>query len=294
MITGSNILVKDINSDITKVDNLEMIYDEIKNIERNAPKIERKTLIEQNLMDAESKKAYLESIRENYNLRYFDIEKFIKGENGCKYVLKRIQPIFNFIYRPKIINSGKFPVEDIQDGVILVSNHLHSFDPLLIMSAIKDKNFHLLAKSSIEVGMFSRLFQKTGTYFVDGASKTSKEYSLEKSIQVLNNNGNIMVYPESHRNRNDDWTKLGNFSYGAVTMSQITGRPIIPFAINKDYRLFNKLAVIMGKPFYVKPDDNLVDANDALKMIIENLLEELLKEMGVSENLSTEVTNKRK
>ena len=63
---------------------------------------------------------------------------------------------------------------------------------------------------------------------------------------------------------------------GTVNIAQITDAPIIPFAVNKDYKLFkNSLCVSIGDPIYVKETDNLVEKNNELKESISNLLYEV-------------------
>ena len=67
-----------------------------------------------------------------------------------------------------------------------------------------------------------------------------------------------------------------SFHMGTVSIAQITGAPIYPFAVNKDYKLFNNsLCVAIGDPIYVKPNDNLEEKNEELKEAISELLKKV-------------------
>ena len=55
------------------------------------------------------------------------------------------------------------------------------------------------------------------------------------------------------------------FKYGAVSFAQKSGMPIIPMGITKKPKLFKRSMVKIGKPFYVKENDDLTVMNEKLQ-----------------------------
>lgn len=216
-------------------------------------------------------KFYFDNLRESYyNMRNpFELEK---GEKGCIKIIGKMQKIYNFLYHPHVLHHERFPKNG---GAILAANHLHSFDPLLIMCQEKDMPFHLLAKSELlDNRIWNYLFTNIGSFFVDNSASDSRKKAKEEMIKVVLNGGNIMMFPEGTRNKTEK--KLLDFHYGAVNIAQITGMPIYPFGINADYKLFkNNLVVSIGEPIYVNYNDNLNQKNAELKETIYNLLTEI-------------------
>lgn len=216
--------------------------------------------------------SYFKKIKEFYLEQDIDISKLNKDENGCKKILRIIQPIYNALYKPITRNPEKFPKAH---GVIFAANHLHAYDPLLIMSNAKGVPFRLLVKSEIKENKFlGWLFKTVGSKFVDHDKPESRVQALDEMIKELLCGGNVMMFPEGTRKKDDNPnSELLKFYYGTVTVAQITGAPIYPFAINKDYRFgSNNLKKTIGDPIFIGPTDDLTKANNKLRETIRRLV----------------------
>lgn len=219
----------------------------------------------------EELKIYFDNLRKSYyDMRTpFELEK---GEKGCIKIIGKMQKVYNFLYRPHVLHHERFPKNG---GAILAANHLHAFDPLLIMCKEKNIPFHLLAKSELlDNKIWNYLFTNIGSFFVDNTDANSRKKAKEEMIKTVLNGGYIMMFPEGTRNKTEK--KLLDFHYGVVSIAQITGMPIYPFGINSDYKLFkNNLAVSIGEPIYVDYNDDLNQKNVELATTICNLLTEI-------------------
>lgn len=223
-----------------------------------------------NKMSLEEKRKYFEQLKQNYYISRNPLE-MEKGENGCKKIVGRMKKIYNFMFKPKVIHKERFPNSG---GVILAANHLHAFDPLLIMSH-SNITFHLLAKQELlDNKVWNKLFTTIGSVFVDNDNPESRKKAKEDMIMTLLNDGVIMMFPEGTRNKTEK--RLLDFHMGTVNIAQITGCPIYPCAINADYKIFkNNLCVSFGEPMYIEPGDDLIEKNKELKQHIELLLNEV-------------------
>ncbi len=184
-----------------------------------------------------------------------------------------VKPLFKIIYRPKIINSENIP---LTGGAVIAGNHKHALDPILI-DVCTNRVVHTLAKKQLHDGIFGFILRAVGSIPVDLNSKENKQ-ALVSAINVLENKGLVNVSPEAKRNYTNEL--LLPFKYGAVSMAQKTGVPIIPYGISGDYKLFSKnLTVIFGEPIYVH-DKDLYLVN---KQLYTNIIELLHKIMDSTE-----------
>ncbi len=190
---------------------------------------------------------------------------------GCRRIMKKIQKAFNIIYRPHMIHPEKFPKNG---GIILACNHLHSYDPLVIMQMSK-LPFHLLAKEELKNNKtWDKLFTSIGSIFVKNSDPESREKAKWDLVKMLFAGRTVMMFPEGTRNRTEE--KLLPFHMGTINIAMFSGCPIIPLAINADYRLFkNRLVCSVGDPIVVKTTDDAVAMNNVLRKKILDLMDEV-------------------
>lgn len=254
---------------VANVKELEIIINTfIKDYERDKMDLIDYTII--NEMTDEEKREYFTKLRDfYYDLR----DPFIleQGEIGCRKIIGKMQKVFNIIYQPNVLHPEKIPTNG---NVILAANHLHAFDPLLLMTK-SNMPFHLLAKSELlNSKIWNKFFTEIGSFFVDNNEPKSRRQAKENMIKASLNNSLIMMYPEGTRNKTTN--KLLDFHSGTVNTAQITGNPICPCALNADYRPFkNNLCVSFGDLIYVNPEDDILKKNEELKESISLQLDEI-------------------
>lgn len=190
-----------------------------------------------------------------------------------KYRLYQItRPIITFlmklIYRIEIVNK-----ENILDtGCILAGNHKSNLDCVLLMSSTK-RIIRFLGK----VELFKKypwIFKNMGVISVDRSIKNKKV--IIESEEVLKNDGIIGIFPEGTFNKTEYVVRP--FKIGAVKMSYDTKKPIVPFAIINDYRIFRKsVKIVFGKPYIVKNSDLVYENNKLMNKVVKLLQEDYEK-----------------
>ncbi|MDR0956042.1 MAG: 1-acyl-sn-glycerol-3-phosphate acyltransferase, partial [Candidatus Nomurabacteria bacterium] len=81
----------------------------------------------------------------------------------------------------------------------------------------------------------------------------------------------VGILPEGKRNKTD--ARILPLKYGAVKLASQTGAPIVPLAITGHLYVFaGDLRVKFGRPFLVKPTDDLDKANQKLSDEIVRLM----------------------
>lgn len=175
----------------------------------------------------------------------------------CKALIK-------ILYRPTVYGTENIP----KDGpVIFASNHIHAFDPVLIMTHT-ERIVQYMAKESLFKGLHGKIFQELGIIKVYRSKRNP--VAVVEAIEVLKQHGAVGIFPEGTRNRTKD--ELLKFRHGAVAIAKQANSKIVPIAIKGKYKLFRKgLVVEFGKPVDVS-NIEIEEANDYIRNEVLNLL----------------------
>ena len=191
------------------------------------------------------------------------------NEWGYPLLTPLMRLLFRLWYNPKIVGKEYIPKEG---PIIIAGNHKHLYDQCLAIMATK-RNIHYMAKKEYFEGKLAWFFRLVGCIPVDRES--DDDVSKEIAIGVLNNKGEIGIFPEGTRNKTYDKLLLP-LKYGTVSMSYKTGAFIIPCAVTGDYEFRSKnLMIRFGTPFRVE-DDDYAKYNEMLREDIESLIKENL------------------
>ena len=174
-----------------------------------------------------------------------------------------IKTVSSFYARQSYEGTENIP----KDGAfIFAGNHVHLFDPAMLLCVTKRK-LHFLAKASLFKFPKTILFKNMGLIPVNRDGKDHDAY--EGAIEFLKKGEIVGIYPEGTRERGRG---LLPFKTGAVRMSYEANVPIIPVVTIGTYKPFRKGAVLkFGKPYKAKK--NIEKSNEELRNIIKEMLE---------------------
>ncbi|MDR1213051.1 MAG: 1-acyl-sn-glycerol-3-phosphate acyltransferase [Propionibacteriaceae bacterium] len=176
---------------------------------------------------------------------------------------------FQWFFGARVIDAEQIPASG---PAVLAGNHFHALDPILVDSCT-DRPILSLAKQSLHEGPFGWLFRAVGTIPVDYSRNQNKQ-ATATAVERLRQGALIGVSPEGHRNKTDQL--LLPFKFGAVSMAQKTGCPIVPYAIAGRYAFRGRsLTIKFGQPWTVAATDDLGQANQLLRQRIGDLMAEL-------------------
>ena len=172
--------------------------------------------------------------------------------------------LMKFVYKAEYIHKENIPKEG---PFLLAGNHKNNLDCVILMSST-DKSISFLAKVEL-MRKYGFLFKHLGIIPVDRSTKNKE--AVNESIDILNNNGVVGIFPEGTFN-NTEYI-IRPFKMGTVKIASLSSVPIVPFAIINDYKMFRKsVKIVFGKPYYVKDKNDLVKENIVLMNKIVNLL----------------------
>lgn len=130
---------------------------------------------------------------------------------------------------------------------IFICNHGSSFDANPIISKVFGKNSNVVVKSeAAKSPFFSNCLKQVGAIPIQrGASDID---AVKKVLGVLNNNKQILIFPEGTRNRGNDMEMLP-FKDGVATFALKTKCEIVPMMYYRRSRPFRRNRILVGEPF---------------------------------------------
>lgn len=140
------------------------------------------------------------------------------------------------IYRIEYEGLENIPSEG---AFILVGNHTHNFDPVVISFATKRK-IHYLAKVELfKTKLTKWLFESVECISIDRSKNDIM--AIKNALKVLKNGEILGIFPEGTRikNENDDV----QIKSGAALIASKAKVNILPVAISANYKFFSKVKI---------------------------------------------------
>ena len=159
------------------------------------------------------------------------------------------------LYRLNIIGF-----ENIPNGAALVcANHSSWLDPLIVAVSLKNKeHLHMMAKKELfRIKMVGAFLRGIGSFPVDRSENDI--VAVRTTMRYLKNSEKVLVFPEGTRCRDDNEI---NAKSGAVRIAEKMNVPIVPICIPRRKKLFRRLDITIGKPFFVNPDGASLQLDD--------------------------------
>ena len=173
--------------------------------------------------------------------------------------------LFTFFIPCKIKGIENIPNEG---SLLLVGNHKSNFDSPLVVKAIRRK-VHFIAKKELLEGKAKFIFKRLGIIPVDRSTHNNKE-SLNKAIEYLKDGEVVAIFPEGTFN-NTEYV-IRPFKIGACYLASKSDSLIVPFSIKGNYKLFRRVTITFGKPYYLKDKLDLGKENITLMNKVIDLL----------------------
>lgn len=169
-------------------------------------------------------------------------------------------------YRWQVIGRNHVP---LTGPVVLASNHIDNFDPILIGSSTP-RFVHFMAKEELFHGkLVERFLRYVGAFPIRRGS--GDRGAIKHALAVIEQGQCLTVFPEGHRSRNG---VLGRGLPGVAMIARRANCPVVPVVVIGPYRFRGKLTVRFGQP--IPPDPDIT--NEALLAKLMTELQFLLDE----------------
>ena len=131
--------------------------------------------------------------------------------------------------------------------LLMCANHPTGLDMFLIGTRIPKRQVHYMAKAELfRNKILAFLLKHVGAFPV---SRGKGDVGSVKTAYKLLEDGKIVgVFPEGTRTKKKDIKKR---KAGAALFALHSNAQILPVAIDGEYKLFKKVRVVFGEPFYL-------------------------------------------
>lgn len=149
--------------------------------------------------------------------------------------------IFKPLYRVQVIGIENFPKDS--RGVLLCSNHIHNFDPILV-GICAPRPVHFMAKAEVfRVPVLGGIVRNLNAFPVKRGM--SDREALRKGLSILKEGHVLGLFPEGTRSKTGE---LGKGLAGAGFFALRTDADVVPCAVIGPYKSFHRVKVVFGNP----------------------------------------------
>lgn len=184
-----------------------------------------------------------------------------------------MKTFIKFVFCKLLFHVHYYNIENLQkyDRFLICPNHSSIFDPFFIYPV--SKNLSIMAKSEIfKNKLVSKILKHYNVFPVDRKRVDIK--SLLHSLNVFKNDApcELLIFPEGGviKKEEDVGKKVHN---GAVFIASKLGIPIIPVFITRRPKIFSKIKIIFGKPYFL--DKHLLKNKKRLEDESHNLIKNI-------------------
>ena len=137
--------------------------------------------------------------------------------------------LFSVLFRLRLKKVERVPAGT---GVLMVANHLHNADPVLLCTAYPEPIHFMCKKEAFEVPVLPWILRWVGAFPVDRGK--SDRFAIKRSLAALNNGIAVGMFPEGTRSR---VFSLQRAQPGAGMLALTADAIVVPVAITGTERL---------------------------------------------------------
>ncbi len=187
--------------------------------------------------------------------------------------------IFYIFFKIKISNRDVF--DRVDRPFIIIANHTSFYDSFLFRIILGINTPHLplrfMAVNSFEskfmnafayLGIVDFVYSLFGVFTVTLGLGIEK--NLEKPLKIIEDGGNIVIYPEGRIVKQDE---IGPFKNGASVLYKRTGVEVIPISIRKirGFSIRPKIVINVGNKIEISRNRSVEDITKQFRNMIVSL-----------------------
>lgn len=188
-----------------------------------------------------------------------------KERRAYHFIYNLLWIIAALLYPTRCIGREKMP----EGPCIVCANHSHALDPLFLAVGITKKHYlHFMCKKELmDVPIVGWWIRRVGSFAVDRSGGDIN--AIRTSMRLLKRGEKVMIFPEGTRSGTDDAVAAKT---GAIRLAGRLHVPIVPVYIPREKKLFHKVVVRVGDPYYV---DCAAGDHEIFSMESEALMERI-------------------
>lgn len=218
-------------------------------------------------------------------------------------IRKLLSPILRKIYvtqsKYKLVEPSRIELPKTEVGKIFVLNHRQADDIVLGVSAIGESGYLVFGNKYLALDTKNGLgLWAHGMILTDRNDKENRKSTYEKMKYVIENGGNIILWPEGYWNLADNGQKderhgaddhnsenwlIQDINVGCVKLAKETGAIIVPTVLHYDEINGKKCYAKMCKPVYVLENSDIFEKKDEIVASMQDQLFYLMEKYSTYE-----------
>jgi len=219
------------------------------------------------------------------------------SKKGIK-IRKVFAPLMRLIYSfqsdYKFIIDSREKLGKTDKGKIFIVNHRQGDDMVFSAKAVKKSGYFVFGNKVLSLESFTNGYGlwSYGMILLDRDSKQNRKSCYEKMKFILENGGNVIIFPEGYWNLDDDGQKdlkhgaddhnseswlIQDFNIGAFRLAQELGCEIVPVVLHYDEYKKMKCYAKRCKAITIKKDEDIFDKKNEILELMFSVYYELLE-----------------
>ena len=179
-----------------------------------------------------------------------------------RFAVRLFKILGHIFYRFEVTGREHIP----QNGaVILCSNHIHTYDCLLLAIFTKRQIHYMAKKELFENRLFYALLSRVGAFPVDRGTADLKAY--RHTMEVLKSGKVLGIFSQGTRTQDFD-----NVKGGVGVFALKSGAPIVPVGISGTYRFFSKMRLNFGPPISMEQYQGRKIKSDLIEEVMADVV----------------------
>lgn len=179
--------------------------------------------------------------------------------------------LLSLVYRVKIEGKEHIPKKGKS---IVSSNHFSVMDPVLIAAFLPRKINYMAKEELFSNKFFALILNKLGVFSVKRGGADIG--AIKTALRTLNRGEIFGIFPEGTRSKSGEILEA---KPGLAMIAIRAQSPIIPVAIIGNYKPFNKIKIIIGKPINLSSYYGKKFSTKEYQKLSQNILDTIRKLM---------------
>ena len=182
-------------------------------------------------------------------------------------VISRI--LFGIFFRVELVNKHYVPEKG---SALICANHKSQLDMFFLGYKLK-RCIHYIAKEELfRNPLLGAVMRSLGAFPVKRGSGDVK--AIRTGLDLLEKGHIIGIFPEGTRRKGKSRGEM-KIKPGSAMFAIKSGVAIIPVALEGSYKIFSRVRVIFGKPFYLDVDKNKKYTVEEMTQISRDIMDKV-------------------
>lgn len=179
-----------------------------------------------------------------------------------------LRSFMNILYDIEIVGVENLPK---QGAVIVCSNHLSNFDPILL-GAFLPRHIYFMAKYELfRIPVVGQLIKLLGAFPVN--REAVEITSIKTALQTLKEGKALGIFAQGGR---ESTALKADEGKAGVAMFAVRGSaPVLPIGVRGSFRIFTRLVVNIGEPMHFEEQEGKKMKSAELSVLTKQVMAEI-------------------